>query len=83
MNTALIQEHLRALKLPGALTHYRRLAEQAKDPLTYLGDVLAAEIERRHESRIKRRIGEARLPTLKTLESFDFTLQPNVLLMAA
>lgn len=78
MNTALIEEHLRALKLPGALTHYRRLAEKAKDPLTYLGDVLAAELERRHESSIKRRIAEARLPTLKTLENFDFTLQPNV-----
>ncbi len=78
MNTALIDEYLRALKLPGALTHYRRLAENTKDPLTYLGDVLAAEIERRHESSIKRRIAEARLPTLKTLETFDFALQPNV-----
>jgi DNA replication protein DnaC len=78
MNTALIEEHLRILRLPGALSHYRHLAEKGKDPLTYLGDVLAAEVERRHEGSIKRRIAEARLPTLKTLETFDFTLQPNV-----
>jgi DNA replication protein DnaC len=78
MNAALIDEHLRALKLPGALVHYRRLAEKAKDPMTYLGDVLAAELEGRHERGIKRRIVEAHLPTLKTLEGFDFTLQPSV-----
>lgn len=78
MNAALVEEHLRALKLPGALTHYRRLAEKAKDPIAYLGDVLAAELERRYEGGIKRRIADARLPTLKTLEAFDFTLQPNI-----
>ena len=78
MNAALIEEHLRALKLPGALIHYRRLAEKAKDPMAYLGEVLAAELEQRHERGINRRIAVARLPTLKTLEAFDFTLQPNV-----
>jgi DNA replication protein DnaC len=78
MNAAMVEEHLRALKLPGALVHYRRLAENAKDPIAYLGEVLAAELEQRHERGIKRRISDARLPTLKTLEAFDFTLQPNV-----
>jgi DNA replication protein DnaC len=78
MSAVLIDEHLRALKLPGALTHYRRLAEKAKDPLAFLSDVLAAEIEQRHERGIKRRISAAHLPTLKTLEAFDFTLQPHV-----
>jgi DNA replication protein DnaC len=78
VNAALIDEHLRALKLPGALIHYRRLAEKAKDPVSYLGEVLAAELEQRHERGIKRRISAAHLPTLKTLEGFDFTLQPNV-----
>lgn len=78
MSAALIEEHLRALKLPGALAHYRRLAEKAKDPIAYLGAVLGAELERRHENGIKQRIAAAHLPTLKTLEAFDFTLQPNV-----
>jgi DNA replication protein DnaC len=78
MNGALVEEHLRALRLPGALSHYRRLAEKAKDPIAYLGEVLAAELESRHEHGIKRRLAAARLPTLKTLEGFDFTLQPNV-----
>jgi DNA replication protein DnaC len=78
MSTALIDDHLRTLKLPGALAQYRRLAEKAKDPMAYLGEVLAAELERRHENGIKQRIAAAHLPTLKTLESFDFTVQPNV-----
>lgn len=78
MNTALVDEHLRALKLPGAMAHYRRLAETTKDPIAYLGEVLSAELERRHENGIKQRIAAAHLPTLKTLDAFDFTLQPNV-----
>lgn len=78
MNGALIDDHLRTLKLPGALAHYRRLAETAKDPIAYLGEVLSAELERRHENGIKQRIAAAHLPTLKTFDAFDFTLQPNV-----
>ncbi len=78
MNAALLEEHLRALKLPGALAHYRRLAEKAKDPIAYLGEVLSIELERRHENGVKQRIAAAHLPTLKTLEAFDFTLQPSV-----
>jgi DNA replication protein DnaC len=78
VNGALVDDHLRALKLPGALAHYRRLAETAKDPIAYLGEVLSAELERRHENGIKQRIAAAHLPTLKTFDAFDFTLQPNV-----
>ena len=78
MNAALIDECLRTLKLPGALAHYRRLAEKATDPMTYLGEVLSIELERRQENGVKKRIAAAHLPTLKTLEAFDFTLQPDV-----
>ena len=78
MNGALVDDHLRTLKLPGALAHYRRLAETSKDPIAYLGEVLSAELERRHENGIKQRIAAAHLPTLKTFDAFDFTLQPNV-----
>jgi DNA replication protein DnaC len=78
MNAALIEEYLRTLKLPGALAHYRHLAETTKDPISYLCEVLNAELERRHENGVKQRVAAAHLPTLKTLEAFDFTLQPNV-----
>lgn len=74
----MIDEYLRTLKMPGALAHYRRLAEKAKDPIGYLGDVLSTELERRHENGVKGRIASAHLPTLKTFEAFDFALQPNV-----
>ena len=43
MNAPLLEEHLRALKLPGALAQYRRLAEHANDPIAYLGAVVDAE----------------------------------------
>ena len=75
MNATLLEERLKVLKLPGALAHYRRLAE---NPISYLGDVLSAELERRHENGIRQRIAAAHLPTLKTLDAFDFALQPNV-----
>ena len=78
MSSALLDEHLRLLKLPGALASYKRLAEKASDPVRYLGDVMQAEIERRHENRIKARIASAHFPSIKTFDNFDFSVQPNV-----
>ena len=78
MNAPLLEEHLRALKLPGALAQYRRLAEHANDPIAYLGAVVDAEVQRRHENGVKQRIASAHLPTLKTLEAFDFSEQPTI-----
>lgn len=77
MSGTLLEEHLRMLKLPGALASYKRLSEKARDPVAYLADVLQAEVERRHENGIKTRIAAAHFPALKTFDNFDFAAQPN------
>ena len=78
MSAPLLEEHLRLLKLPGALASYKRLSEKARDPIAYLADVMHAEVERRHENGIKVRIAAAHFPSLKTFDNFDFASQPNV-----
>src|SRR5947209_18290228 len=44
----------------------------------YLEALLLAEIEERERNTIERRIREAHLPRVKTLEEFDYTQSPNV-----
>jgi DNA replication protein DnaC len=45
---------------------------------TFLGRAIAAEIEGRDRRAAERRMTAARLPTLKTLEAFDFAFQPSL-----
>lgn len=77
-NDALLDAHLRTLKLPAMRAHHRRLAQSATEPMLYLGDLVSLEIQQRHENVVKARIAAAHFPTLKTFDTFDFTLQPNV-----
>ena len=60
----------------------RQLAEQAirekKSHIGYLEALLLAEIEERERNTIERRIREAHLPRVKTLEEFDYTQSPHV-----
>src|SRR6266567_147300 len=44
----------------------------------FLTRALGAEIEGRDRRAAERRMTAARLPTLKTLEAFDFTFQPSL-----
>jgi DNA replication protein DnaC len=58
------------------------VAEQAirekKTHIGYLEALLLAEVEERERNTIERRIREAHLPRVKTLEEFDYTQSPNV-----
>jgi IstB-like ATP binding protein len=58
------------------------LAEQAirekQSHMGYLEALLLSEIEERERNTIERRIREAHLPRVKTLEEFDYTQSPNV-----
>src|SRR5947199_3514350 len=45
---------------------------------TFLGRAMAAEIDGRDRRAAQRRMSAARLPTLKTLEAFDFAFQPSL-----
>lgn len=74
----LLEHHLRSLRLPTMLAHYRRLLAEHREPLPYLSDLVALEVGKRHENGIRNRIAAARFPTLKTIESFDFSLQPQL-----
>jgi DNA replication protein DnaC len=43
-----------------------------------LNDLVALEVNKRHENGIRTRIAAARFPTLKTIEAFEFSLQPQL-----
>jgi len=60
------------------LANYRpRLSDHTK-PLPYLCDLVALETTKRQENGTRARIAAAHFPTIKTLESFDFSLQSEL-----
>jgi DNA replication protein DnaC len=75
-HAAVIEGYLRAFKMPGALRVYLPLAEEAKTQghsyLAYLADLLTREAENRRANQMAQRLRQAKLPTAKTLDTFDF-----------
>jgi DNA replication protein DnaC len=71
-----VQQQCKHLGLPAVAAQCAPLAvdaERAQQPyLSYLAALLATELEEREQRAIARRIKEAHLPALKTLDSFDF-----------
>jgi DNA replication protein DnaC len=66
-----VRQYCRALRLPTVGGQFGRMAEEAKQqygPVRYLEALLAAEIEERERNAVARRIFEAKLPQMKTLE---------------
>jgi len=82
LTVAAVQEHCRALRLPTVAAQCERLAQDAlrnqQSPLDYLASLLAAEVDEREQRLITRRLQEARLPRLKTVEDFDFSAAPQI-----
>lgn len=82
MTTALISGYLKRLRLTTIAGCYDRLAEEALSNQAsfqdYLCCLLEQEVEARDASARKRKISEARFPSLKTLDSFDFAEIPNL-----
>jgi DNA replication protein DnaC len=80
--SATIHEHCRVLRLPAISSHSVRLAREAvaqnHSHLAYLTELLGAEVDERERHTIARRIQEARLPRMKTLEEFDFSAAPHL-----
>jgi DNA replication protein DnaC len=70
------------LRLPAVADQCASLAEEAiKQRLTYLRyleALLATELEERERNTIARRIKDAHLPRMKTLEEFDFSKAPQI-----
>jgi DNA replication protein DnaC len=77
-----IRQHCKALRMPTIGSQFRTLAEQAvrekTTHLSYLEALLTVEMEEREKNTIDRRIKEARLPRVKTIEEFDFSQSPQV-----
>ncbi len=77
-----VRQYCRALRLPTVGGQFGRMAEEAikqqYGPVRYLEALLAAEIEERERNAVARRIFEAKLPRMKTLEDFDFAQTPQI-----
>ena len=72
-----IQQQCKLLRLPTVGAQFETLAKQAirerQTPGGYLEALLSAELEERERRTVDRRLREARLPRMKTLEEFDFS----------
>lgn len=77
-----IKQQCKLLRMPTLASQCVSLAEQALRErhtyLRFLEALLAAELEDREQKTIERRIREAHLPRLKTLEEFDFAQSPKI-----
>ncbi len=77
-----IQQACKQLRLPGIGAQFQRLATQAERErqsyLGYLDALLGIELEERERHTVARRLKEAHLPRLKTLEEFDFSQAPRI-----
>ncbi len=77
-----IREHCKQLHLPTIGGQCARLAEQAEREhhsyLGYLDALLQAELEERERNTVARRLKDAHLPRVKTLDEFDFSQAPAI-----
>jgi DNA replication protein DnaC len=82
MEDEAIREQCRPLRLPTIAVQFRRLADEAvqqkQTHVRYLEALLGAELEDREQRAVARRMWEARLPRVKTLEEFDFGQAPKI-----
>lgn len=77
-----VVEHCKPLHLPTISGQCVSLAESAlrehQSYLAYLDALLVAELEEREQHTIERRLRDAHLPKVKTLEEFDFRQAPLI-----
>ena len=82
LQEAAIKAQCKQLRMPVMAAQFRSVAEQAvrekKSHIGYLEALLGAELEERERNTIARRIKDAHLPRVKTLEEFDYAQSPNV-----
>jgi DNA replication protein DnaC len=78
----LVQQLCKQLRMPTVAVQFQRLAEEALEKrqshLDYLEAILSVEMEEREQNAIQRRLKEAHLPRIKTLEEFDFNITPQI-----
>lgn len=78
----LLERELRELRLPSFVERWRNVAAEAQKRGTsypeFLAELVHHEIVDRHDRRVRRRIKEARFPSLKTIDTFEFERQPGI-----
>ena len=78
----LLAHHLKALKLPTFVREHDKVARQCAaegvDHVRYLLRLAELELIERERRMVERRIREARFPTVKSLDSFDFLTIPSL-----
>jgi DNA replication protein DnaC len=81
-STVLLRHHLKALKLPTMHAECQKVAARAaRDNVDHLGFLLQLcelELIEREKRAAERRLKAAKLPNIKTLETFDFAAQPSI-----
>jgi len=79
---SMVRQHCKTLHLPTVGLQSVRLAAEAvkgkESHMEYLEALLSAEVEEREHRTVERRIREAHLPKVKTLEDFDFSQAPTI-----
>ena len=82
LEAATVRQQCKVLHLPTVARQCAQMAEQAvrerRTHLGYLEALLQAELEEREHRLVERRLREAHLPRMKTLEEFDFGQCPRV-----
>ena len=82
LEDASIRQHCKHLRIPTMGLQFRKMAEEAirekQSHVRYLEALLGAELEERERHAVERRIREARLPRVKTVEEFDFGQAPQI-----
>jgi DNA replication protein DnaC len=77
-----VRNHCRYLHLPTVSAQCEALAAEAgrngQDHLSYLAALLDAERDDREGRTVERRLREAHLPRMKTMEDFDFAKAPHL-----
>jgi DNA replication protein DnaC len=78
----LLGHHLKALKLPTFVREYDKVARQCAadgvDHVRYLLRLAELEMIDREQRLVERRIRAARFPSVKSLDSYDFTALPSL-----
>lgn len=82
MSKILIADYFKRLRLSNLVKHYERITDEAianqANLYDYLCCLLEQEVEARDVNGRKRRITDAKFPTLKTLDSFNFDEIPTL-----
>lgn len=82
LQQATVRQYCKALKVPVIGANFARVSEEAikekRGHIGYLEALLSMEADERDRHAIQRRIQDAKLPRVKTLEEFDFGQAPQL-----